>query len=144
MQDAVEKLALNAAKLSYIKYVRKERSGEIIQNDVPDSFAITPYHIIFMKSTNITVLSKVGNEIVYNMNFDRSHLLRGIEIDHRKHSLMAFQSREKIMLTSLKLESSESWKHYLESGQYEMALGQSICIKQRAYVATIVANRLCN
>ena len=60
MQDVVEKLALNAAKLSYIKYTRKERNGEIIQNDVPDSFAITPYHIIFMTTKNITVLSKVG------------------------------------------------------------------------------------
>ena len=48
------------------------------------------------------------------------------------------------MHTSLKLESSESWKHYLASEQYEMALGQSICIKQRTYVATIVANKLCN
>ena len=58
IEDAVEKLALNAAKLSYPKYVRKERNGEIIQNEMPDSFAITPYHIIFMTTKNITVLSK--------------------------------------------------------------------------------------
>ena len=48
-----------------INYIKKE-SDTPVENDLPISFALTQFHIIFMYSKNITVLSKISNEIVYN------------------------------------------------------------------------------
>lgn len=52
-----------------IKYIKKE-SDTPVENTLPQSFALTQFHIIFMYPRNITVLSKISNEIVYSRNFD--------------------------------------------------------------------------
>jgi len=55
--------------LTMIKYLKKE-SDTVVENALPTSFALTQFHIIFMYPKNITVLSKISNEIVYSRNFD--------------------------------------------------------------------------
>jgi hypothetical protein len=59
--------------LCMIKYLKKE-SDSPVENELPVSFAITQFHILFMYPKNITVLSKISNEIVYSRNFDTMNL----------------------------------------------------------------------
>lgn len=62
-----------------IKYLKKE-SDIVLENSLPLSFALTQFHIVFMYPKNITILSKISNEIVYSRNFD-SIDLQGICLD---------------------------------------------------------------
>lgn len=62
--------------LQMIKYLKKD-GDNLIENELPLSFALTQFHIIFMYPKNITVLSKISNEIVYHKNFD-TITLKGI------------------------------------------------------------------
>lgn len=55
--------------LNIISYLKKE-SDSPVENELPLSFALTQFHIIFMYPKNITVLSKISNEIVFYKNFD--------------------------------------------------------------------------
>ena len=57
--------------LTMIKYLKKDSDTPAVENTLPDSFAITQFHIIFMYQRNVTVLSKISNEIVFSRNFDQ-------------------------------------------------------------------------
>ncbi len=59
--------------LTMIKYLKKENDSPV-ENTLPNSFAITQFHIIFMYPKNITILSKISNEIVFSRNFDQQEL----------------------------------------------------------------------
>jgi len=49
-----------------------------VEGEVPTGFTISLFHICFMYSTNITVISKISRQIVYSQNFKDEKLLRGI------------------------------------------------------------------
>lgn len=65
--------------ITFIKYLKKDNDSPI-ENSQPGSFAITQFHIIFMYQKNITILSKISNEIVYSKNFDNLEL-QGVSLD---------------------------------------------------------------
>jgi hypothetical protein len=65
--------------LTMINYVKKD-SDTLVENALPQSFALTQFHILFMYPRNITVLSKISNEIVFSKNFDNQEL-QGINLD---------------------------------------------------------------
>ena len=71
-----------------IKYLKKE-SDIVLENSLPLSFALTQFHIVFMYPKNITILSKISNEIVYSRNFD-SMDLQGICLDTAYNRLMLY------------------------------------------------------
>jgi hypothetical protein len=62
------------------------------------------FHIIFMYPTNITVVSKISRQVVYNNSFEKLKPLRGVLLDTKKHQLLSFSNKERIMIASLKGE----------------------------------------
>ena len=143
MNDGWRNLILKNENLSQIKYVKKERDTPI-EDELPQSFAITLFHIIFMYNNNITVISKNSREIVYFYNFEKSKRLRGIQLDVKSHQLLAFQEKEKIQIASLKGEDQEAWKYFLKQNDIKAALLYCRTAKQKAYVSAIYANQLFN
>ena len=78
-------LILKQQNLKKMNYLKKEKN-QPVEDEVPTSFAITLFHIVFMYPTNITVVSKISREIVYFTNFDKTKPpLRGISLDLRAH-----------------------------------------------------------
>ena len=59
------------------------------------------FHIVFMYPTNITVVSKISRQVVFNHSFEKSRPLRGVVLDTMKHQLLSFSHKEKIMVASL-------------------------------------------
>jgi hypothetical protein len=59
--------------LTMIRYLKKDYDT-VVENTLPSSFALTQFHIIFMYPKNITILSKISNEIVYSRNFENHDL----------------------------------------------------------------------
>ena len=79
-------LILKQQNLKKMNYLKKEQNKQPVEDEVPTSFAITLFHIVFMYPTNITVVSKISKEIVYFTNFDKNKPpLRGISLDLRAH-----------------------------------------------------------
>lgn len=66
-------------------YVKKERGLQPTEDEVPGSFAITMFHVIFMYPTNITVVSKISRQVVYNNSFEKLRPLKGVLLDTVKH-----------------------------------------------------------
>lgn len=62
--------------LQIIKYLKKDADTPV-EGELPVSFDLTQFHILFMYPRNITVLSKISNDIVYHKNFD-TVVLKGI------------------------------------------------------------------
>ena len=75
------RLVLKMSKLKEIGYVKKERGLQPSEDEVPTSFAITMFHIVFMYPTNITVVSKISRQVVFNHSFEKSRPLRGVILD---------------------------------------------------------------
>ena len=66
-------LIIKRKNLTMIKYLKKENDSPV-ENALPYSFALTQFHIIFMYPHNITILSKISNEIVFSKNFETQDL----------------------------------------------------------------------
>jgi ABC-type transport system involved in Fe-S cluster assembly fused permease/ATPase subunit len=88
--------------LQMIKYLKKE-SDSPVENELPLSFAITQFHIVFMYPKNITVLSKISNEIVYSKNFDTLNL-SGIQVDYLHNRILLYSNKEPVYIAYLKGE----------------------------------------
>ena len=74
--------------LTMIKYLKKE-SDSPVENTLPYSFALTQFHIVFMYPRNVTILSKISNEIVFSKNFETMEL-QGASIDIAFNRLMIY------------------------------------------------------
>lgn len=140
--NGYNRLVLKKGALKEIDYVRKERGLQPSEDEVPASFAITMFHIVFMYPTNITVVSKISRQVVFNHSFEKSRPLRGVVLDTQKHQLLAFSHKEKIMIASLYGEDQDAWKYFLKEKSIKTALTYCRTAKQRAYVSAIFANQL--
>ena len=107
---------------------------------MPLSFALTMFHIVFMYATNITVVSKHSGQVVYNNSFEKLRPLRGVLLDSRKHQLLGFSHKEKIMIASLQGEDQDAWKYFLKNGNVNGALKNCRTAKQQAQVSAYQAN----
>lgn len=137
-----ERLVLKTKELKSISYVKKERGLQPTEDEAPMSFAVTMFHVIFMYPTNITVVSKISNQVVYNNSFDKLRPLRGVLLDTRKNQLLGFSNKEKIMLASLQGEDQDAWKYFLAQNNIKTAMTYCRTAKQQAYVSSIYANQL--
>ena len=125
-----------------IKYIKKE-SDTPIENTLPNSFALTQFHIIFMYPKNITVLSKISNEIVYSRNFDQNDtILQGINVDMTFNRILLYGKTTPVYIAYLKGEDQDAWKYYLKRGLITEALLNCNTAKQKAYVSGIYADQL--
>ena len=79
-----DRRADEGAELQQVKYVKKERGTAPTEDEIPASFAITMFHIVFMYPTNITVVSKHSGQVVFNNSFEKLRPLRGVLLDSRK------------------------------------------------------------
>ena len=75
--NGFQTLILKQQNLKKMPYIKKEKD-QPVEDEVPTSFAITLFHVVFMYPSNITVISKISREIVYFSNIDKTKLLRGI------------------------------------------------------------------
>ena len=98
------------------------------------------FHIVFMYPTNVTVVSKISRQVVFNASFQKLRPLRGVLLDTRKHQLLSFSHKERIMLASLQGEDQDAWKFHLKEKNIKTALKYCRTSKQRAYVSAIYAN----
>lgn len=125
--------------LTMIKYLKKESDGQATENTLPESFAITQFHIVFMYTKNITILSKISNEIVFSRNFDNYDLL-GTQIDMIYNRLLVYGKMHPVLIAYLKGEDQDAWKYYLKKGMIKDALNNCKNPKQKAFVAGIYAD----
>ena len=84
-----EEYIIKKKGLETANYLRKE-GDSLIENVLPNSFAITQFHIVYMYSKNITVLSKISREIVFSTRFEEPDILVGINLDQRKNRLILY------------------------------------------------------
>ena len=137
-----QRLVLKKDQLKRINYVKKERGLQPSEDEIPASFAITMFHIVFMYPTNITVVSKISQQVVFNHSFEKLRPLRGVLLDTSKHQLLSFSHKERIMLASLQGEDQDAWKYFLKGGNIKKSLTFCRTNKQRAYVSALYANQL--
>ena len=57
---------------------------------MPEAFAVTLFHVIYCYPDNITCVSTLSKEIVYNQNFDAQTMLRGLQLDSQRKMLLAY------------------------------------------------------
>jgi Pep3/Vps18/deep orange family len=112
---------LKTSSLKQIEYLKKE-GDQPVEGELPTGFAISLFHICFMYPTNITVVSKISREIVYNQNFKDERILRGIHMNVFSNQLLAFSPAKIISVASLKGEDKDAWKYYLKKANIKMAL----------------------
>jgi len=135
VNDSNEKIAqdlvLKTAQLKQIDYLKKE-GDQPVEGELPSGFAITLFHICFMYSNNITVVSKISREIVYSQNFKDEKMLRGIQLDIVKNQLLAYSPQKLISIANLVGEDKDAWKFYLKKGKIKQALASCRTAKQKA------------
>lgn len=124
-------------------YIKKEKD-QPVEDEVPTSFAITLFHVVFMYPSNITVISKISREIVYFCNIDKTKLLRGISMDLKAHLLLAYGLKEKIQIANLKGEDQDAWKYFLKEKNINTAHAYARTPKQKEIVSAIYAEQLFN
>ena len=114
---------LKQKHIKNVNYLKREKD-QPVEDELPASFAITLFHIIFMYPTNITVVSKISREIVYSKNFDvkKQQPLRACSLDLKSNMLLAYCPKDSIMVATLKGEDQDAWKFYLKRNEYKKAM----------------------
>mmetsp|Transcript_8167 Transcript_8167/g.5827 ORF Transcript_8167/g.5827 Transcript_8167/m.5827 type:complete len:84 (+) Transcript_8167:1295-1546(+) len=74
-----------------------------------------------MYPNNITVVSKISQEIVYSRNFDEK-TLRGLQLDLELNKLLLFCPKGPIMIAHMQGEDADAWKYYLKKGMIKEAM----------------------
>ena len=120
-QTIAKALILKSEDIRQIEYLRKE-GDQPVEGEVPTGFTISLFHICFMYSTNITVISKISRQIVYSQNFKDEKLLRGIQLDVKKNQLLAYSHSKIISVANLIGEDKDAWKYYLKKGKIKQAI----------------------
>ena len=117
-----------------------------MENQLPHSFAITQFHIVYMYPRNITVLSKISREIVYSAPFTEAEYgnapLLGIALDARKNRIMLNCKQAPLFVAYLKGEDTDAWRYYLRREQFTQALQNCKTGKQRAFACGYYADYL--
>jgi hypothetical protein len=114
-----------------VNYLKREKD-QPEENELPASFALTLFHIVFMYPTNITVVSKISREIVYAKNFESKKPLRACMIDIKSNNMLVYCPKESIMVATLKGEDQDAWKYYLKKADFKKALANCRSGKQKA------------
>jgi vacuolar protein sorting-associated protein 18 len=129
--------------LEVANFLKKE-GDNLIENVLPHAFAITQFHIVYMYSRNITVLSKISREIVYSAPFTEADgvPLLGITLDQRMNRLMLNSKQSPIFVAYLKGEDTDAWRYYLRREQFQQALQTCKTGKQRAFACGYYADHL--
>lgn len=112
---------LKQRDIKNVSYLKRERD-QPVEDELPASFAVTLFHVVFMYSTNITVVSKISREIVYAKNFDSKKPLRACMLDIKSNMLLVYCPKDTVMIATLKGEDQDAWKYYLKQKNTKKAL----------------------
>lgn len=82
---------------------------------------MTQFHIIFVYSNNLTVLSNITQEIVYSRSFD-SFALKSSVYDIFQGYVLVVGPKDQIEYALLENEDRDAWKQYLKKGHIKQAL----------------------
>jgi Pep3/Vps18/deep orange family len=95
---------IKSKALEQAAYLKKE-GDQLTENVLPNAFAVTQFHIVYMYPRNITVLSKISREIVYSCKFDETQdPLQAICLDLRKNKLLLSSKSHPLLVAHLKGE----------------------------------------
>jgi hypothetical protein len=130
-QSSGSQYVLKQMNIKQQNYLKREKD-QPIEDELPVSFAITLFHIIFMYPTNITVVSKISREIVYAKNFEVKKPLRACQMDIKSNMLLAYSPKDQIMVATLKGEDQDAWKYYLKRKDNKKAMACCRNGKQKA------------
>jgi hypothetical protein len=74
----------------------------LTENVLSHSFAVMQFHIVFMYSRNITLLSKISKEFVYSYKFDETKdPMHAICLNLRKNKLLLNSKSHPILVAHL-------------------------------------------
>ena len=89
---------------------------------LPNSFAITQFHIVYMYHSSITVFSKISKEIVYGtpLTGKDGTPLMSISCDIRNNRLLVTSDQAPpLFIAYLEGEDTDAWRYYLRREQFE-------------------------
>lgn len=114
--EPLEKLIKN---FMIVPYAKLKRDGGIEIEETPISVAHSEYHIYFLFSDSITVVSKITSNIVHTEYlYDK---ISSLYFDRVRNCLFMFSAKSIYQLT-IENEGRDIWKAYLEKEDYEQAL----------------------
>jgi hypothetical protein len=84
---------------------------------------MTNYHLYFLGSSSLQVVSKISQQVVHTIDFEKrqGYEMIGITFDERTHSLFAWSHRF-IYQIIIDQESRDVWKYYVEQHLFEDAI----------------------
>lgn len=81
--------SLICPSVKYMRYMLREVEGTEYDL-VPIDYMMTLFHICFVYPQNISVVSKLSKDVVYNQNFHDDRLLKGIDFDLKSNKMLAY------------------------------------------------------
>lgn len=125
--------ALVCKEAKYMRYMLREVEGT--EYDMtPIDFMMTLFHVCFVYPQNISVVSKLSRDVVYNQNFHDERILKGIDFDRHSNKLLAYSYNRHIQVASLVGEDKIAWRFYLKKNRLQESLQACSDGKMRAKV----------
>lgn len=128
-----------------VPYVKIKREGGLEVDDNPIAVCHSEYHIYFLYSDCITIISKITSNIVHTEYlYDISSNIIGMYYDKSKSCLFLYSSKS-IFQLQIERENRDVWKAYLEKEDYENALShckQNNLLTQIKKVSKLYGNSL--
>lgn len=106
---SADKVVAKQNNFKITPFLKKERK-EIIENELPIDFTITDFHIVFLYLDNVTILSKVTKEVVFDQHFDLGdYRLVGVVFDRMSKQMLVYSRQQPVYIAKLKAEDQDAW-----------------------------------
>ncbi|KAJ3112931.1 hypothetical protein HDU96_003999 [Phlyctochytrium bullatum] len=138
-------LSLDTRRQNEAKMLPYPSQGNSSEEELPISFAVTPFHFVFLYKNGVKAVCELNGEVAYeeNIPLERNEYIVGITADEVKGTYWVFTNSVlyELLVTD---EDRDVWRLYLKSSKFESALNYVKTDNQRDLVLSSQAEYLYN
>lgn len=136
-----EPVLKKSKQFTIFEFVKKGESDEVTSDcDTPKACLLTQFHVVFAYLSNITVISRVNQQVVHTVSLKDLHI-RDISFDLQMSRILVITKSAPCLMGTLENEKVDAWRQFLARGSIEEAFQSHQTPEQRLYLAGIWADQ---
>ena len=117
-----EPVLKKAKQFTIFEFIKKQSNEDVVSDcDTPQSCLLTEFHVSFAYLTNITVVSRLNQQVVYFVSVEPLKI-REISFDILMGRILLTTTNAPVLYSTFENEKVDAWRQLLAKGNIEEAL----------------------
>ena len=137
-----EPVLRKSKQFTIFEFIKKDESDDVVSDcDTPEACLLTQFHVVFVYSCNITIISRINQQVVHTLTFENLQI-RDVSFDLQMGRILLSTKQAPCLMSTLENEQVDAWRQFLAKGSIEEAFQYHQTSEQRLYLAGIWADQL--